>query len=75
MSKLEACIRKGCLQQPFDWEDMYMNTKKQPVTGLQERLCLGDTNKNEARHSDINRLVGTWKMCLQWSSKPGETAL
>ena len=57
MEAMEPCIAKGCLCDPWRMEDMYINTKKQPVTGLQERLHVGDSGKNEARHRVLNELV------------------
>ena len=57
MKTMEACILKGCMEQPFDWQEMWLNTRIQPVTGLQERLSIGDTSRNEARHCALNQLV------------------
>jgi hypothetical protein len=59
MEAVEPCIAKGCLCDPEGWrmEDMYIDTRVQPVTRLQERLHVGDSGKNEARHRVLNELV------------------
>ena len=54
---MEPCIEKGCLEDPWPIEQMYINTKVQPITGLQERLKAGETNRNEARHRVLNEIV------------------
>ena len=38
-------------------DEMYIDTKVQPLTGLQERLKAGETNRNEARHRVLNEIV------------------
>ena len=35
-------------------EEMYLDTHVQPLTGLQERLHLGDSGRNEVRHRVFN---------------------
>ena len=57
MDAVERCIIKGCLVDPWPMEDMYVDTVMQPKTRLQERLRLGDTNRNEARHRPLNEIV------------------
>ena len=57
MMQLEHHIRKGCLQQPLPWKELWLDTKVQPKTELQERLGMFDTSRNESRHSKFNQLV------------------
>lgn len=40
MKAAEPCIAKGCDCDPFSMEEMYTDTRQQPVTKLQERLRL-----------------------------------
>ena len=47
MDAVASCIKKGCLVDPMKMEDMYVETRMQPISKLQERLRLGDTNRNE----------------------------
>ena len=47
MDAVASCIEKGCLVDPMKMEDMYVETRVQPISKLQERLRLGDTNRNE----------------------------
>ena len=35
MKAVIPCIKKGCLQDPFPLQKMYLETKVQPITGLQ----------------------------------------
>ena len=35
MKAVIPCIKKGCLQDPFPLHQMYLETKVQPITGLQ----------------------------------------
>ena len=35
MKAVIPCIKKGCLQDPFPLHEMYLETKVQPITGLQ----------------------------------------
>ena len=35
MKAVIPCIKKGCLQDPFPMQKMYLETKVQPITGLQ----------------------------------------
>ena len=35
MKAVIPCIKKGCLQDPFPMKKMYLETKVQPITGLQ----------------------------------------
>ena len=57
MMQLEHHIRKGCLQQPLPWKELWLDTKVQPKTELQERLGMFDTSRNESRHSKFNQLA------------------
>ena len=57
MECLEPCLKKGCLEDPWPMDQMYVDTKVQPITGLQERLKRGDTNRNESRHCQLNKMV------------------
>ena len=38
MKAVIPCIKKGCLQDPFPMQQMYLETKVQPLTGLQVLL-------------------------------------
>ena len=57
MDAVGRCVAKGCCVDPMAMEDMYMETRVQPKTGLQERLRMGDTNRNEVRHRSLNEIV------------------
>ena len=57
MECLEPCIGKGCLEDPWPMEEMYVDTRMQPKTGLQERLKCGESNRNESRHRVLNEIV------------------
>ena len=46
---MEPCIGKGCMEDPWAMEDMYLDLKVQPITGLQERLKCGETDANDSR--------------------------
>lgn len=54
---MEPCIRKGCMEDPWPIERMWLDTKVQPITGLQERIKSGETNRNEACHRVLNEIV------------------
>ena len=47
MEAVSACVAKGCLVDPMKMEEMYVDTRVQPKTRLQERLRRADTNRNE----------------------------
>ena len=57
MDAIESCIRKGCLSDPHDMDNMYIPTRVQPKTMLQERFFAGDSCRNEARHRLLNQIV------------------
>ena len=57
MEAAEPHIKRGCWCDPWPLDQMYMNTRRQPITGLQERLHLGDSGRNEVRHRVFNQLV------------------
>ena len=58
MNAAEACLKKGCDSDPWRMTQVYINTKQQPVTGLQERLHVGDSSINESKHRLLPRLTG-----------------
>merc|ERR1719424_143380 len=57
MAAAEPHIARGCWCDPWPMAQMYVCTKVQPVTGLQERLHIGDSGKNEVRHRTLNEIV------------------
>ena len=57
MECMESCIEKGCMEDPWPIEEMWLDTKVQPITGLQERIKCGETNRNEACHRVLNEIV------------------
>jgi hypothetical protein len=52
MECMEPCIRKGCMEDPWPIERMWLDTKVQPITGLQERIKSGETNRNGGSSTD-----------------------
>ena len=52
----EECIAKGCDMDPWPMEQMYIETRLQPKTKLQERLHIGDSGRNEVRHRVFNEI-------------------
>ena len=57
MDATAPCILKGCFVDPMLMEDMYVETRVRVKSKLQERLRLGDTNRNESRHGRLNEIV------------------
>jgi hypothetical protein len=60
MERLEPCIAKGCLEDPWEMEDMYLDTKVQPITGLQ------------ARQPPESNLVGRRSVCSKVIVQPSK---
>ena len=48
MELIVCHMDKGCLQYPLPCEEMYVDTRLQPRTGLQGRMALQGTSKVES---------------------------
>ena len=57
MELLLEHVEKGCVQYPLPCEEMWIPIRKQPQTGLQERLAIQGTSKVESVNGTVNRIV------------------
>lgn len=67
MELLLQHVEKGCVQYPLPCDEMWIPIRKQPQTGLQERLAIQGTSKVESVNGAVNRIVDgvshiTWQL-------------